>query len=179
MINTGWHTIPRVLRTLGWKTEACWASKAGSVACCMALVPEIGEGFDGWVTASFDQSAPQEETITGIQTEQLNGGGAFIRQRHNAGTGEKEVITPAVLAWMIQTHETRRSSDEGSGVGAFGDIAAQAGECEVGGGGGALMLSADDVIDLEGEGGIRLMNQAVFAEAMSTLNDETASVMPP
>jgi hypothetical protein len=131
-----------------------------------------GERFQRRVAAYFDESAAQQKTVCTIEIEQLNGSRAVVRQRHDAGTVQTKVIAPAVQARMIETHETRRAANEGSGVGAFGHITPQAGQREIGSFGGAALLPADDVIHLKRERGISLVNQTVFTNALCALEHE-------
>lgn len=84
------------------------------------------------------------------------------------------MLIPTILTRMIEANEARRAADEGPGIGAFGDVAPQAGECKVCCGGGTTMFAANDVIDVERKTGIVLMNEAVFADSMRPLDDQAA-----
>lgn len=84
------------------------------------------------------------------------------------------MLIPAVLARMIQADEERRATYEGAWIGAFGDIATQAGESEIRRGGGATLFPAYDVIDVERKAGVLLMNEAIFANSVRPLDDESA-----
>lgn len=84
------------------------------------------------------------------------------------------MFRPAVLARMENPDQSAWAADERSGVGAFGDIATQAGQCQIGRSGGATLFTADDVIHMEGEMRVVLMNQAIFAKAARPLENEAA-----
>jgi hypothetical protein len=118
----------------------------------------VRERFGRGIAADFDECAPEVQAIPGVQTEQLYGGFAFVCERHDANSGQAEVLIPAVLTRMIQSRQAGRVTDEGSRISSFGDIAAQAREREIGRCGGAALFPADDMIDRKGERGVGLMN---------------------
>jgi hypothetical protein len=84
------------------------------------------------------------------------------------------MLIPTIQTWMIEANETRRAANEGPGIGAFGDIASQAGEGQIRRGRGTTLFAADDVIDVEGKTCIALMNETVFADSMRPLADQAA-----
>lgn len=135
---------------------------------------QIPQCLQGRITPRFGEGASEQQAVAPVEIEQLDGGLADVGQRHDADSVQTKVTGPAVLSWMVEAHETARTADERSDIGSLGDIAAQAGQGEVGGRSGAAMLPADDVIQMKGEVGIVLMDQAVFAEAGCPLGDETA-----
>lgn len=84
------------------------------------------------------------------------------------------------IPWLDRSgselHPVPRSEVAGEGLSlrAFGDIAAQAGQREIRSRGGTSLLAANHVVHLEGEVGINLMNQAVFAKPLRALGDQAA-----
>lgn len=98
----------------------------------------------------------------------------LVGKRNDSGRSESEVLIPAILARMIQADEARRAADEGSGIGAFCDVAPQAGKGEIRRGGGAALFSTDNVIDVERKTGILLMNEAIFADSVRPPDHQAA-----
>ena len=133
---------------------------------------EIGQCFDGRVTGGLDQVFSEEYAVPRIEIQQAGGGLPHVGERDDFGCSKPEVLIPAISARMTQANETRRTTDEGAGIGALGDVATQAGEGEMRSVGAAPLFSADTVINVERKTGIRLMNQAIFADSARTLNDE-------
>lgn len=69
---------------------------------------------------------------------------------------------PTILSWMIKANETGRAADQSANIGAFGDIASQAGKSQIRRVGWTALFAADDVIDVKGKAGVGLMNETVF-----------------
>lgn len=109
-----------------------------------------------------------------VEVEEADGGLTDIRGSDDARGGQAEMLVPVVIARVIQADEAGRASNEGTGIGSLRHIAAQAGKSEVRGGGSPTLFPADDVIDVEGEAGVFLMNQAVFTDSVRPLDDEAA-----
>jgi hypothetical protein len=92
----------------------------------------------------------------------------------NAGGEDAEMFIPTILSRMIEADESRRASDDYTRIRSFRDIASQTSKGEIVRSGGTLLFAAADVIHVKGETGVFLMNQAVFANPVSPLKDETA-----
>lgn len=135
---------------------------------------QIPQRLQGRITPRSGEGSSEQQAVAPVEIEQLDGGFADIGQRHDTDSVQTKVVCPLVLSRMVEADDAARAADESSDIGSLGDIAAQAGQGEVRSRGGAAMLPADDVIHMKRELGVVLVDQTVFAEARSPLDDETA-----
>jgi hypothetical protein len=68
--------------------------------------------------------------------------------------------------------QTTRATNHGTGIRALGHVAAQAGQSEIRRCGRTTLFATDDVVHMKRKMSIFLMNQAVFAQMIRSLDDE-------
>jgi hypothetical protein len=75
---------------------------------------------------------------------------------------------------MEEADELAWVADKSPDIGSFRNVAAQTGQGEIRCSRGSPVFAAHDVIDVESEVCVRLVDEAVFAEAMRALDDRAA-----
>lgn len=82
------------------------------------------------------------------------------------------MFIPAILTWVIQTHKSAWTTYVGGRISALGYIAAQARQRQIWSLCFTSLLSAYNVIDLEGKVGIPLMNEAILTNAIGSFDNQ-------
>jgi hypothetical protein len=108
-----------------------------------------------------------------IELEKLDRRRTLVGIGDDSGTTEMKMVGPLILTRVKEPDETRRAADVSARVGAFGNVAAQAGKSEIRGRCSASLFSAYDVIHLKGESSVKLMNKAILADTIGSIEDET------
>ena len=111
----------------------------------------------------------QVEAARVIQSQHPHRGAPSRCSSFNPRLVQAKVVTPLVQAWVEQTRDLIGDGIDTGKVWPLLQVAAMAGQCQVGRFVRAAMLFGDDVFDVVREGAVLLSQQAVLAAILSTL----------